>query len=171
VCMHAGSCLAPAMQGPCSTSFWKLAAIDLQLGEQEASLSATPALVPLFLKAVKDDEAATVLCLEAYGASALQYLLLAHHAPHHKFNLGTCYCLETPASSEVAKVLPGMLRCVELPGSQQLCAESSQVDKLAAFTAGSSRHLCQTANSADIVIGVQPSTPVAPASVHADAVQ
>lgn len=153
--VYAGFCLAPAMAGPSDgLPFWKLAAIDLQLGIQQSSLSDAPALIPLFLRAVRDGEAATVLSLEAYGSSALQYLLQAHYAPHHKLDLGTCYCLDTPATAEAAKALPGMLQCVGVPGSQQLCGDSSEEDKLAAFTAESSQHVCGVANGVDVVVGV-----------------
>lgn len=154
--MCTGSCVAPAAQGVHGLSFWKLAALDLQLGIQltDESLSDSPSLIPLFLRSVKDGEAASVLSLEAYSSSALRYMLQAHYAPHHKLDLGKCYCLDTPATADMAKALPGMLQSAELPGSQQLCSESSQEAKLAAFTAESSQHVCSIANNVDVVIGV-----------------
>lgn len=162
--MHAGPCLAPTAAGAYGEAFWKLAALDLQLGMQQSSLSDAPAFVSLFLRAVQPRSAAKVLCLEAYSASALQYVLQAHYAPHHNLDVGTCYCLDTPTTAEVAKALPGMLQSVGVPGSQSLCGEASEEAKLAAFTAQSSQHVCGVANSVDVVIGAQhlPSVPCSP---------
>lgn len=133
--------------------------MDLQLIIQQDSLSDTQALVPLFLRAASDGGLASVLSLEAYGSSAVQYVLQAHYAPHHKLDLGTCFTLDTPSAAELSKALPGMMQSVGVPGSQELHKDSTQEVKLAAFTAESSRHVCSIAGNADIVIGVSSTAP------------
>jgi hypothetical protein len=149
----AGACLALAGTGQYGPSFWKLAALDLQLGIRQPSLSDAACMAPLFLRPATDASAVTVLNLAAYDAGALVYLLHAHHAPHHKLKLDTCYCLSSPAAEEAARTLPGLVQCVRLQGADSLSEASSQEQKLACFTADSSRHVCGHVQEADVVLG------------------
>lgn len=136
-------------------SFWKLAALDLQLGIQQPSLSDAPCFAPLFLRPVQEGHAVTILSLAAYEASTLEYILHAQHAQHHKLSLDTCYCLSSQAAEEVAEALPGMVQCLQLRGGRQLSAASSQEDKLAFFTASTSERVCGTVQQVDVVIGAR----------------
>ena len=143
--MHVGACVAPVATPQIGRAFWKLAALDLQLGMPEdparqVFCATTPFMSQLLRPAVPPSvtpadaaaqsaglplHGASVLSLSFYDASLVDYLAAAHASPTHTLHLQRVYSLLDPkaATGGAAAAAPGLARWVSLfaaPGEPQM---------------------------------------------------
>eukprot|EP00892_Ulva_mutabilis_P007493 jgi/Ulvmu1/5115/UM021_0132.1 len=159
LCHHTGSCVAPRVHGRYGPGFWKLAALDMQLGFYDAAptLSTTiRAFTSYFLRPTEAGCPMSFLSLASYDYSTVEYLMHAHRAPHHSLTLGSGFRLEVAVPCEEASdaAFTGWALRIPLHGQPAPRVDASQEAKLDAFTAESSRQVAAAAGAVDTVIGV-----------------
>jgi hypothetical protein len=170
--LHAGACIAPRSAGRYKRSFWKLAALDRQLGAFETgptSFSSPPTFASNFLRAVATAPAppaaaaagliavpacpATVLCLATRDSSAAEYVALCHASGEHTLQLGRLFCFETPGLADLERVLPGFIKRLT-PGISTPQRGAHESERLAFFSVVTSDAVAAQAGKVDVVIGV-----------------
>jgi hypothetical protein len=155
--MISGPCAAPRSTESMRRPFWKLAALDVQLGEFNPidSFGVGPHFISRFLgPAWISQNPQTIVCsLSMYESAALDYVVAAHASQRHPLCLQHVFAFGVAKpSAAAADSFPGLISTIT-PAVTLPTPQSSQEEKVLAFNEAMSDVVSATVGTADVVLG------------------